>query len=143
MTEGFSTVDKFCWAYTADCGVSPDTAQDSIHMMRPEDWTALRAAWATRPPKWREACAYVLGLGPAKECLPLLASALSDAHPEVAAEAAAGYAALIMDDGALSIVTPEVRERLEAVLAADRSKELDQVAELLQAITSASNADRS
>jgi HEAT repeat protein len=133
MTEAFEGIDEFCRDYSRDPGSSPDTAEDWVFMMKPEDWSAVRVAWNDRPPRWREGCAYILGLGPVPESLPFLITALNDDDLGVATEGAIGYSAMVLENGLLPTVTQATQRRLEKVVALKGAQHLKEVIELLDA----------
>ena len=133
MSEAFDGVDEFCNDYSRDPGSSPDTAEDWVFMMKSEDWSAIRVAWSERPPRWREGCAYILGLGPAPEALPFLITALNDDDLGVATEGAIGYSAMVLESGLLPTVTHETKTRLEQIVALKGARYLNEVLELLEA----------
>src|SRR5258707_410489 len=82
--------EAFRWldAHMIESLQTPDEAFDWVHLLRPDDWQLFDRVWAERPPRWREALAYVLTDGPISQAQPLLRRALSDSDLDVASQAA-------------------------------------------------------
>ncbi len=130
--EAFSGIDTFCTAYAGDPGTSPDEAFDLIFMMKEADWSALAAAWNDRAARWREGCVYILGHGPAHLCVPILERALFDEDRAVAAEAAIGYAELVLESGQPTRLSLAVRQQLSELLRLSSGPHLEPLRTLLE-----------
>jgi HEAT repeat protein len=119
-------------------GLGPEAALDEafdwIFMSQAADWELLKAAWSSRSPAWREACAYVLGSGPVPESLELLRYAVFDEDDDVAAEAACSYAGQWLQHGAAVPLHGPLLERLREILEAEGHQHLEEVCELLQRV---------
>ncbi len=85
MAEAFKALDAHFWAVARHAqGESPDEALDWVFMMHTDDWQLLHEAWPTRPPAWREECAYILGEAPFANARGLLELAIFDPDGSVA-----------------------------------------------------------
>jgi hypothetical protein len=113
---------------------SPDEAFDWIYMMHGRDWELLEEAWGTRPDRWRESCAYILGEGPVPESIPLLTTALFDKSEAVTVQAACSYAQQRLYHGAVVPLDDRIVERLRAAVEKAGGKNVEEVVEVLQRV---------
>jgi hypothetical protein len=112
---------------------APDEAFDLIFCLDAGDWVALRTVWSERPVGWRRECAYVVGHGPARECLPLLERMMFDEDADVALEAAASLAAQRLDT-AESAMADDVQRRFTALATRPEAKAIPEVQRFLRLI---------
>jgi len=132
MADAFDGLDAHFWdvARGSD-SESPDEAHDWVFMMTPEDWSLLEAALPTRPPAWREECAYILGQGPFGPSVRLLTRALFDTDTSVGIQAGISLAAQYLEQRPIPYLNPEIRLQLVSLVTAAKGTHVGEIQDLL------------